>query len=190
MVTWHSPRILERKYLCKSFLEKEIYAINHDTERALFSLQTDKTERGIRLTPDHGRWRRRPWWLPAAWRLQPEADTFLDTPASSVSCLFGEERKKCQTFWNAMCIIALYLACSGKQGVILIGMSCTSWLCILPDCAKKVSDLCTSWVCIFLPVCAHKKVSDFLECHVHHSSVSCLFGEEKSVRLSGMSCTS
>ena len=105
-----------------------------------------------------------------------------------------------------MYIIALYLACSGKQGVRLIGMSCTSWLCILPVSAKKkekksqtffgmphaiialylacsgkqgvrlIGMLCTSWLCI-LPVCA-KKVSDLLECHVHHGSVS-LLGREK-----------
>ena len=86
------------------------------------------------------------------------------------SCLFVHT-KKCQTFWNVMYIIALYLACLGR---------------------KKVSDFLECHVhhssvsCLF----GHKKVSDFLECHVHHSSVSCLFGEEKSVRLSGMSCTS
>ena len=124
----------------------------------------------------------------------------------SVSCL--SVQKKCQTYWNVMCIMALYLACLCKKSVRLIGMSCTSWLCILPVSAKKeekksdfflechaiialylaclgkqgvrlIGMSCTSWLCI-LPVCA-KKVSDLLECHVHHGSVSCLFGERKNV---------
>ena len=150
MLTRHSPRILERMYSCKSFIEKELYALNHDTERALFSLQTDETMRGIRLTPDHGRWRRRPWWLPAAWQPQPEADTFLDTPASSVSCLFGQKKVsailECHVHHGSICILPVHankvsdlLEChvqngsvsclfGHKKSVRLIGISCISWL--------------------------------------------------------------
>ena len=85
---------------------------------------------------------------------------------SSVSCLFGQTicqtywnvmyimalylaclcKKKCQIYWNVTYIMALYLSWGEKKSVRLFGMSCTEWLCILPVWAKKVSDLLESHV--------------------------------------------
>ena len=84
----------------------------------------------------------------------------------------------------------LYLACLSKKSVGHFGMSCKSFVsCCLGEEKKSVRLIvmsCASWLCI-LPVCAKR-----CQTYVHHGSVSCLFvhTHKKSVRLIGMSYAS